>query len=207
MTKDEGGKSGGGGGGQGSLRVRARRGKTDRYGAGKKLLRRLYSASKRGGKGSGSGGGAKYHHGRGGGINITTKTYSQRVTVKARIVSPMARPRKHVAGLAKAISFRLSSEDYATWQEKVQASGLSASEFFRDAVLTNRTQVVARAAPSRDYDRLLYLFNKAGNNLNQLVHRVHTEHLAGTVSEATAAGVLSELQRLTRYMRAALQDA
>lgn len=118
----------------------------------------------------------------------------------------MARPRKHAAGLAKPVSFRLAADDYAAWQEKVQASGLSASEFFREAVLANRTHVVARPKPSRDYDRLLYLFNKAGNNVNQLAHRVHVEHLAGAVSEATAAGVLAELQMLTRYMRAALQE-
>ncbi|WP_234488081.1 plasmid mobilization protein [Paraburkholderia aspalathi] len=44
-------------------------------------------------------------------------------------------------GLGKPIAFRLSDADRAVYLEKVKASGLSQSEFFRQAVLTNRTQI------------------------------------------------------------------
>lgn len=118
----------------------------------------------------------------------------------------MARPRKHAEGLGKPVSFRLPESDRLAWETKVKESGLSPSDFFRDYVLANRTQVVARPQPSRDYDRLLYLFNKAGNNVNQLAHRANAAHVAGTVSEDTYVGILAALDGLTRYMAAALED-
>lgn len=115
------------------------------------------------------------------------------------------RPRKHADGLGKAVSFRLPPGELATWQAKVEASGLTASEFFREAVVANRTQVVARARPSADQRRLLYEANKAGNNLNQLAHRANAAHLAGQVSEATYALIVAELDAIRRAMLAALE--
>lgn len=112
----------------------------------------------------------------------------------------MARPRKHVDGLAKSVSFRLPPAELAAWQAKVEASGLTASEFFRDLVLTNRTQVVARARPSADQTRLLYLVNKASNNLNQLAHRANADHQAGKITEATYSGILAELAAIRQAL-------
>jgi hypothetical protein len=116
------------------------------------------------------------------------------------------RPRKHADGLAKSVSFRLPPAELATWLAKVEASGLSASDFFRELVLTNRTQVIARARPSADTTRLLFLVNKAGNNLNQLAHRANAAHQAGKVDEATYAGILSELSLIRRALLLAVED-
>ena len=114
----------------------------------------------------------------------------------------MARPKKHGAGLSKPVSFRLSEPDFLAYQEKVRASGLSASDFFRDAVLTNRTQIVARPKASGDKRRALYLLNKAGNNINQLAHRANAAHQAGTLSEKTLEGILDNLELIARYLKA-----
>ena len=70
----------------------------------------------------------------------------------------------------RTVSFRLTLPDHAAYLAKASAAGVKPSKFFRDAVLTNRTQVVARVQPSSDKRRLIYLFNKASNNLNQLAH-------------------------------------
>jgi hypothetical protein len=115
------------------------------------------------------------------------------------------RPRKHEDGLAPAVSFRLPKAERAIWDEKVAASGLTASEFFRELVLKNRTQVVARARPNADAKRMLYLFNKASNNMNQLAHRANQDHRAGLVSESTYAGILAELSELRRLMLADIE--
>ncbi len=114
----------------------------------------------------------------------------------------MARPKKHGAGLSKPVSFRLSEPDFLAYQEKVRASGLSASDFFRDAVLTNRTQIVARPKATADKHRALYLLNKAGNNINQLAHRANAAHQAGKLSEKTLEGILDNLELITRYLKA-----
>ncbi|WP_233860056.1 plasmid mobilization protein [Paraburkholderia sp. HD33-4] len=107
-------------------------------------------------------------------------------------------------GLGKPIAFRLSEADREAYLAKVAASGLTQSEFFRLAVLTNRTQVIARPASSADRKRLLYVFNKTSNNLNQIAHRANAEHLRGTLSEATYDQLLVQLQIVSRYLKSVL---
>lgn len=116
----------------------------------------------------------------------------------------MARPKITEEGLARVASFRLTETDYDAYRVKFEASGLSQSEFFRSAVLTNATTVVARPKATADHREMLYQANKAGNNLNQLAQRIHTDHLAGAVTEATYRDVLSSLQRIARVFGAAV---
>lgn len=127
-------------------------------------------------------------------------------TMLARSGRKGGRPRKHDAGLTSVVGIRMTEGDRAAWNEKVAASGRTASEFFREAVLANKTQVIARAAPSADKTRLLYLFNKASNNLNQLAHRANSDHRAGMLTEKTYASILAELAELRRAMLAGLED-
>ncbi|MET3135220.1 hypothetical protein AAKU55_005528 [Oxalobacteraceae bacterium GrIS 1.11] len=110
--------------------------------------------------------------------------------------------------LTRPVSFRLTAADHAAYLVKVKESGFNhPSAFFRDAVLTNKTQIVARAKASPERGRLVYLMNKASNNINQLAHRANADHLAGVVSEATYTRILAELEMLAHYMKAAIKDA
>lgn len=108
--------------------------------------------------------------------------------------------------LARAVSFRLTNIDYAAYQKKVEASGLSPSAFFRDCVLKNKTQVIAKTKASEDKQHLIYLFNKASNNLNQLAYKSNSAHLSGKVSDDTYSEILLELQHISRYMKSVLND-
>ena len=119
----------------------------------------------------------------------------------------MARPKKHAEGLNRPVSFRLAEPDFQVYQEKVLASGLSASDFFRECVLTNKTQIVSRQKASTQKKRLLYLVNKASNNINQLAHRANTEHLAGKLSEQTFELILSNLKVISHSLKAAVDHA
>ena len=107
----------------------------------------------------------------------------------------------------RTVSFRLALPDHAAYLAKAKAAGVKPSDFFRDAVLNNKTQIVARTPPSSDKRRLIYLFNKASNNLNQLAHTANAAELAGTVTTATYAGILAELQTLADVMKKAIRDA
>lgn len=119
----------------------------------------------------------------------------------------MARPRKKDAErLGLPIAVRLPEADRAALIEKAGAAGMTPAEYVRKAVASNATVLVVKK-DRRDYDRLQYLVNKAGNNLNQLAHRAHVDHQAGTLSEATYARILLELQQLGRLMAATLRDA
>lgn len=119
----------------------------------------------------------------------------------------MGRPKKDDSELlSKTVSVALTEADHAAWLAKVKASGLTRSEFFRDCVLTNRTHVVARPVASPDKIRLLFLANKASNNVNQVAHRANSDHQAGLISEATYSSILFELQALNRFIKAAARD-
>ena len=109
--------------------------------------------------------------------------------------------------LTRPVSFRLTAADHAAYLAKVEASGLKPSEFFRECVLQNRTQIVARPKASPERGRLLYLFNKASNNMNQLAHAANAAELAGTATPATYAGILAELQAIADAMREAVEHA
>ena len=120
---------------------------------------------------------------------------------------PPKPPKDPAAALTKLVSFRLTEPHHAAYAAKVSASGLTPSAYFRDAVLQNKTQIVARPKASPDQRRLVYLMNKASNNLNQLAHRANLDHLSGKVSEETYKATLRALQDLTNHMKSAVKNA
>jgi Bacterial mobilisation protein (MobC) len=106
--------------------------------------------------------------------------------------------------LTRRVAFRVSEPEYRTYLEKVALSGLKASEFFRECVVTNRTKIVARQPASADRKRILFVVNKTGNNLNQLAHVANTQQLAGRISETTFVAILDELELIHQLLKAHL---
>lgn len=104
------------------------------------------------------------------------------------------------------ISFRLNANDHAVWMQKIESSGMTKSEFIRAAVINNETVVHERKRASVDKKKLLFISNKASNNINQLAHRAHSDKLAGILSESTYIDVLYELQSLNSHLKATLSN-
>lgn len=78
------------------------------------------------------------------------------------------------------------------------------SGFLRECVLTNRTKVIARLPASVDRKRILFVVNKAGNNLNQLAHVANTQQLAGKLFESTFVALLDQLELVEQLLKAHL---
>lgn len=116
------------------------------------------------------------------------------------------RPPKKEGGLTKPVSFRLTADDHAAWLKKVNASGMSPSDFFRDAVLTNKTEVIARTVANKDMAKLRYLYNKTSNNMNQIAYRANSDYLSGKLNEATYASILAELSEIRRALLSGLEE-
>lgn len=116
----------------------------------------------------------------------------------------MARAKKYAGGQSRTVSFRLAESDFAAFRLKSEVANMTATEFFRDCILANKTQVVARPVANKDYERLLFVFNKSSNNLNQLAYRANTDHLAGMLSEKTYLSILDNLELIARYMKAGI---
>lgn len=110
--------------------------------------------------------------------------------------------------LTKQVSFRLTDADYAAYLEKVEVSGMRPSAFFRQCVLTNKTQVIARAnkSSSSEKDKLVFLFNKTSNNMNQLAHRANAERIAGVITESTYTRILEVLEPLAHEMKGIIKN-
>jgi hypothetical protein len=110
------------------------------------------------------------------------------------------------AQLAKRVGFRLTDAEHRAYLAKVEASGMSASEFFRDCVLTNRTRIVARQQVSTDKKRVLLVVNKSGNNLNQIAHVLNAARLDNSASESTYLAALDTLESIELLLKAHLQN-
>lgn len=124
----------------------------------------------------------------------------------------MGRPRKY-GKETKTLSVRLEEDEREKILEKIKESGLTISEFFRDAIITNRTKVVAPSAEQAlkieqaavDARRTRFLASKASNNINQLAHRANSEFLTGVISENTYLDILDDLEAMRLFFGASVK--
>ena len=113
----------------------------------------------------------------------------------------MARPTKDDSEkLKKTVAFRITEGDFFAYQKKFGASGLTQSEFFREHVLSNTTQVIAQPVQSKDSKRAVFLLHKASNNINQLAHRANSENRAGFLNDGTFNAILEQLTALNEFL-------
>lgn len=104
--------------------------------------------------------------------------------------------------------FRLSEADAETWDAKVNRSGKTASEFFRAAVIENKTiisgmKTVTKESPvTLEYLRLLA---RQGNNINQIAKALNEARAAGEISAADCLIALRELQEINNQSKALLE--
>lgn len=114
----------------------------------------------------------------------------------------MARPKKTADNKrGKPMSFRPASlaEEEAI-AEKVRQSGLTASEYLRQAALRSRVVVKQSKSPNVE---LIYHLSKIGTNLNQLVHN---SHIFKKPPESLSK-ILDEIERLVVEAAGEVQEA
>ena len=111
-----------------------------------------------------------------------------------------ARTKDDSEKLGPTISFRVTVDVYADFQNQCSAANMSKSELFRDYIAQNKVQVIARPAPSRDAKRAVLLLQKASNNLNQLAHRANSDNLSGLLSDAHYQAFTGQLAQLNKFM-------
>ncbi|KPY88581.1 hypothetical protein ALP50_200182 [Pseudomonas syringae pv. spinaceae] len=104
----------------------------------------------------------------------------------------------------RVVSFRLTEEQYAPFEKIMQQSGTKSSVFFRELVL-NKNPVFKAA--SVDQGRLVFIFNKSSNNLNQLAKRVHQAHHRGIVSEGVYLKISNTLMSIRDLLLAGVDRA
>lgn len=103
------------------------------------------------------------------------------------------------------VSFRVPLSVREALEEKCEQSGRSKSEWLREAVMENRTEVIARNTLTTDARAVLRIFRNASNNINQIAHRANADNLAGILSESSYLLILEELREQTRLLKGALK--
>jgi len=106
--------------------------------------------------------------------------------------------------LSKRLNFRLDETTYLAFEAKVQAANLSRSEFFRDIILNNKTQVVARKKTTDTTKQALFLINKTSNNINQLAKAANTAQQTGKITDQLYRSVLESLDQHNQLLQALL---
>lgn len=120
----------------------------------------------------------------------------------------MARPKKPDSEkLTRTVAWRVTETVKVEMDQQYAESGLTQSEFLRELLQRKKATIVAKPRPSSDLKQLVFLFNKASNNINQLAHRANAAHLDGTENEQTYAGILAALQLLNEQLKRGIDNA
>lgn len=129
------------------------------------------------------------------------------------MTKPKKPPKSASERMGRPRHFRLPVAAEKVWDEKVAKSGLSESEFFRLAVIENKTVVQGDASGKKkravrmkdtvpaDVKKAIFLLAQLGNNMNQLAHRLNLDAKAGKVTPATYATILEELQGIAAVVK------
>lgn len=105
----------------------------------------------------------------------------------------------------RPVSFRLTESVYSRLVEKCDSAGLTRSEWLRDCVLENRTEVIARNTMTTDAREVLRVFRNIANNNNQIAHRANADNLAGILSDSVYMLIIEAIQEQTRILKGALR--
>lgn len=104
----------------------------------------------------------------------------------------------------EVLSCRVSKSDFDNVVKKATQANLKTSAFVRSCVLTNKTSIIAKKTVSLEKKRMQFVFNKTGNNMNQIAHALNAASLAGILSGSHLLKALSDLERIRDYLKAAL---
>lgn len=104
----------------------------------------------------------------------------------------------------RVVSFRFTEEQYAPHEEIMKRTGVKASVYFRELLLTKNP--VFKEASAAD-ERLVFIFNKSSNNLNQVAKRVHQAHHRGIISQALFIKLCNMLNSIRDLLLAGVDRA
>jgi len=107
----------------------------------------------------------------------------------------------------RVASFRLSLEAHAKMTDMAEAAGISARAWLEQAVLDNRTRILARTKPHPELKPLLFQAAKAGNNLNQLAHRFNALRLEGRLTGEECNAAMKTLEAIRELFAESIAHA
>lgn len=107
----------------------------------------------------------------------------------------------------RVLTLRVTEDDFAEIDKKLEATGMTVSEFLRDVFLNSKVTFNVKETKPRDYHRLLFICNKASNNINQLAHNANAAHRRGILSESVYIKFLNSLVNIEALLLHGIGDA
>ncbi|MFA0073428.1 plasmid mobilization relaxosome protein MobC [Vibrio cyclitrophicus] len=99
------------------------------------------------------------------------------------------------------ISFRLTESEFEPYKYVLAKTELTKTDFFRSVFLNKQYTFNVNEKRPVEYDRLLFLFNKTSNNINQIAHKLNGAYRGGIVSEKVYVESLNNLISIERLLK------
>ncbi|HGS5816809.1 TPA: plasmid mobilization relaxosome protein MobC [Vibrio diabolicus] len=93
------------------------------------------------------------------------------------------------------VQARLTPSEYAPFKKLIEITGTKKATLFRHVILSNKNNVVCLGKSSEEEakKRMVFLANKASNNLNQIAKRLNQAHRGEVVREQHYTRMMNEL--------------
>jgi len=110
------------------------------------------------------------------------------------------------------LSLRVPEEDRDLYDSMCKDANLNRSELLRAIIKTktNGGGVIINAPQKKvkdaDYSKLIFYYNKASNNINQIAKKINAAFAAQIISEDTMLTGISLLRNIERLLEAGLQN-
>lgn len=104
------------------------------------------------------------------------------------------------------ITLRMSEEEYMPYQKSMKALSISRSEFFRVLLTERFDPKIHDKSSKKDAGKLIFYYNKASNNINQIARRINTESLKGKISDSFLKEILNRLEMIDQSLLDGIEE-
>lgn len=107
--------------------------------------------------------------------------------------------------LTNIVTFRLSDAEYAPYQSILDTGSITKSKLFREVFIAKGDIIELPKFQSNDNKRLMFLANKASNNINQIARKLNNAYRGGVINERVYIETLNTLISLERGFGKAIE--
>ncbi|WP_285159647.1 plasmid mobilization protein [Klebsiella oxytoca] len=104
------------------------------------------------------------------------------------------------------ITFRLSDNEFLSYRQKLERSGLPVSTFFRKVFVDSEVNFIIKERAPVNYQRVIFYVSKSSNNLNQIAKALHLAEKKGGMSRINCNRLMSELVKIRQLMKSVATD-
>ncbi|MBS0044830.1 hypothetical protein KFE26_21420 [Shewanella sp. M16] len=102
------------------------------------------------------------------------------------------------------IQIKLTPTEFKPYGELLAVTGLKSATLFKKILLSREVELAIDKNANVDRKRLVFLANKASNNINQIAKSLHQAHRGGIVNERVYVETLNNLISLEKLFSGAL---